>query len=124
MLKGGGKGGGKPGSFFVLYGAVRKAGLLGGKGVPDENQVYVRNLPSDTTDVDLYRLFAPFGAIAPTGAKAMMGPDGSCKGIGFIDFVDATCAEAAISTLNNLTLADGSSIQVSTKAAKKGGGKA
>merc|ERR1711972_705957 len=107
-----------------LYGAAKRAGLLGGSGkVPPECMVYVKNLPSDTTDADLYRLFAPFGAIAPTGAKAMQTEDGSCKGIGFVDYVDPTCAEAAISTLNNFTLPDGSSIQVSIKSASRGGGK-
>jgi len=121
--KDGGKGGGKstaPASFQLLFSAVKKQGLLGDGNVPNECQVYVKNLPSDTTDADLYKLFAPFGAIAPTGAKAMLGPDGSCKGIGFIDYVDQTCAEAAILTLNNFALPDGSSIQVSTKAGRQG----
>mmetsp|Transcript_53876 Transcript_53876/g.136805 ORF Transcript_53876/g.136805 Transcript_53876/m.136805 type:complete len:280 (+) Transcript_53876:65-904(+) len=125
----GGKGGGKssaPASFQILMSAVKKQGLLGGGHIPIECQVYVKNLPSDTTDADLYKLFAPFGAIAPTGAKAMQNPDGTCKGIGFIDYADQLCADAAITALNNFTLPDGSSIQVSTKANKadgKGGGK-
>lgn len=121
-----GKGKGKtpaPASFGALLGAVKKQGLLGDGAVPHECQVYVQNLPADTTDVDLYKLFAPFGAIAPTGAKALMGPDGGCKGIGFVDFVDPTCAEAAIATLNNFTLPEGGSIQLSTKADKSGKGK-
>merc|ERR1712232_1241794 len=111
-------------SFRFLFGAIKKQGLLGGGGpVPNECQVYVRNLPCDTTDADLYRLFAPFGAIAPTGAKALQNEDGSCKGIGFVDFAEASCAETAIATLSNFALPDGSSIQVSVKMGGKGGGK-
>mmetsp|Transcript_64865 Transcript_64865/g.163420 ORF Transcript_64865/g.163420 Transcript_64865/m.163420 type:complete len:373 (+) Transcript_64865:91-1209(+) len=122
--KNGGKGGGE-GTFYALYGQVKKSGLLGGSHVPNECQLYVRNLPKDTTDLDLYRLFAPFGAIAPTGAKAMSNPDGSCKGIGFVDFVNPTCCQAAITALNNFTTTDGNVLMMTTKSGngKKGGGK-
>eukprot|EP00443_Scrippsiella_acuminata_P132435 CAMPEP_0115726808 /NCGR_PEP_ID=MMETSP0272-20121206/82086_1 /TAXON_ID=71861 /ORGANISM="Scrippsiella trochoidea, Strain CCMP3099" /LENGTH=330 /DNA_ID=CAMNT_0003170277 /DNA_START=87 /DNA_END=1076 /DNA_ORIENTATION=- len=124
VVKNGGKGGGE-GTFYALYGQVKKSGLLGGSHVPNECQLYVRNLPKDTTDLDLYRLFAPFGAIAPTGAKAMSNPDGSCKGIGFVDFVNPTCCQAAITALNNFTTTDGNVLMMTTKSGngKKGGGK-
>jgi len=120
VLKGaaGGKGGGKagtPGSFQSLFQSVKGAGILGGGTVPDECQVYIRNLPSDTTDLDLYRLFAPFGAIPPTGVKAMMNPDGSCKGIGFVDLAEPDAAATAVMALDGHALPDGSSISVSTK---------
>mmetsp|Transcript_42879 Transcript_42879/g.135082 ORF Transcript_42879/g.135082 Transcript_42879/m.135082 type:complete len:425 (+) Transcript_42879:71-1345(+) len=125
MMKG--KGGGKagaPGSFFNLYGAIKKAGLLGGGKVPEECQCYIKNLPADTTDVDLYKLFAPFGAIAPTGVKAMMNDDGSCKGFGFVDFVDPTAAALAVAALGSFVMPDGTMIGVSTKLpSKKGKGK-
>lgn len=55
-------------------------------------EVFIKNLPSDTTDCDLYKLFAPFGAISPSGVKAMVNADGSCKGIGFVDFMDPSHA--------------------------------
>jgi len=122
--QGGGKGFGKspaPSSFQVLFKAAHKGGLLGGGHVPNECQVFVKNLPGDTTNADLFKLFAPFGAIGPTGATAMLAEDGSCKGFGFVDFVDAACAQAAVATLHNFTLPDESSIQVSIKIGNKGG---
>merc|ERR1719367_1108667 len=45
----------------------------------DQNALYVANLPADTTDLDLYRIFAPFGAIAPKGVRAMLNEDMSCR---------------------------------------------
>jgi hypothetical protein len=78
----GGKGkGGAAGSFEALFQAVKGAGVLGGGKAPQECQVFLKNLPSDTTDADLYKLCPPFGAIPPNGVKAMLNPDGSCKGI-------------------------------------------
>jgi len=117
------KGGGKDDSFYSLYGAVKKAGLLGGGSVPNEQQIFVKNLPTDTTDLDLYKLFAPFGAIAASGAKAMTNPDGTCKGIGFVDYTDASCAQAAIAALHGFQLASGAALGVSTKVGGKAGGK-
>merc|ERR1712048_747908 len=81
----------------------------------------------DATDLDLYKLFSPFGAIAPTGVKVMMNPDGTSKGFGFADFLMAEDAATAVLALDNFTMSDGSSIQVQQKKpslAKKGGGKA
>ena len=39
-------------------------------------------VPFHCQDVDLYKIFAPFGAIAPKGVKAMQYPDGTCQGWG------------------------------------------
>jgi len=123
--KGGPKGkkGGAPGSFQALMQSVKGAGLLGGGTVADECQCYVRNLPRDTTDLDLYKLFSPFGSIPPTGVKAMKNEDGSCKGFGFVDLTDPTAAATAVMSLDGHTLPDGSCLQVSAKQAGKGGGK-
>merc|ERR1719271_527211 len=127
VLKGaaGGKGGGKagtPGSFQSLFQSVKGAGILGGGTVPDECQCFIRNLPSDTTDLDLYKLFSPFGSIPPTGVKAVLHPDGTCKGFGFADMADPTAAATAIKALHGHTLPDGSTIQVSTKNSTAGKG--
>jgi len=125
--KGGGKGknGGGGGGFGVedLLQAVKGAGILGGGKAPDDCQCFVKNLPTDTTDLSLYMLFAPFGAIPPNGVKAMMNPDGSCKGIGFVDFTDPTAAATAVMTLNDHAQPDGSLLGVATKKPSTGKGK-
>jgi len=117
-IVGKGQKGGAPGSFQALFQSVKGGGILGGGTVPAENQVFVKNLPPDTTDEGLYKLFSPFGAIPPTGVKAMMNADGTCKGIGFVDFSEPSAAETAVAAL------DGSEgIGVSQKKPSKGGGK-
>jgi len=120
----GGKGAGKapaPSSARALHQAIKGAGLLGGGHVPNDCQVYVRNLPLDTTDLDLYRIFAPFGALASSGAKAMMNDDGSCKGFGFVDFIEPLSAQASVDALQNFTMPDGSTIGCSIKVSQKEG---
>jgi len=79
-------------------------------------QLYVSGLPMDTTDIDLYKLFSPFGCpIRPNGVKAMQKPDGSCTGVGFVDVCDPGTAQLAISKLHGLVLADGSQLRVQPK---------
>jgi RNA recognition motif-containing protein len=125
--KGGGKKGGKmPHSMWALSSAIRKSGILGDRGVPDDCCLFVGNLPNDTTDVDLFRLFCPFGAIAASGVKAMLFDDGSCKGFGFVDYSDPAAAAGAVMALNGFALPDGSAINVSIKSqsqSMKGKGK-
>lgn len=129
--KGGAGGGGKakkgdaPGSFQALFQSVKGAGILGGGKVPDDCQCFIKNLPSDTVDDDLYKLFSPFGAIPPAGVKAMANADGTCKGFGFVDFSDAEAASTAVLALDGHTTSDGTTISVSTKKPGKGasGGK-
>lgn len=135
-MKGGSKGckGGKGGkgcgdsaalgTFQSLYGAVKGAGLLGdGQHVPLECQLHVKNLPADTTDMDLMRLFSPFGALAPMKQLAMTNPDGTCKGVGFIDFLDPASAQAASVALDNFVLPDGTALGVTQKKQGRKGGK-
>lgn len=117
--KGYGKGGGNHGSVRSILTAAKSQSLLGPAKAPVECQVYIRGLPSDTGDVDLLHLFSPFGPIASGGAKAMLHPDGACRGIGFVDFLCADSAQAAISALNGLSTADGCALGVSIKAASK-----
>jgi len=113
-----GKNGGAPGSFQALFQSVKGGGVLGGGTVPQESQVFVKNLPPDTTDEGLYKLFSPFGAIPPGGVKAMMNADGTCKGIGFIDFSEPSAAQTAVLALEGFE-----GISVSQKKPSKGGGK-
>merc|ERR1711920_73521 len=76
-------------------------------------QVCMKNLPPDTTDYDLYKLCAPFGAIAPGGVKAMLSGEGECTGTGWIDFVTEEDAAIACQNLNGFM-----GMRVQTKWAK------
>lgn len=124
MMGGGmpGKGGakGSAGSFKDLFRAARDNGVLSKDMVPPECQVYINNLPADTTDKNLYQLFSQFGALAPTGCTAMVNEDGTCKGFGFVDFLDPLTAQTAIAALNGLTTATGHMINVKLKNVRTG----
>lgn len=112
-------------TIFAIKKALQQTGCLPGIGKKDDfNQLYIRGLPADTTDLDLHEIFAPFGAIPCRGVKAMTAPDGSCTGIGFVDFVDVRCAQAALEKLNGTTLPDGTVLRINVKnSTRKGGGK-
>merc|ERR1719330_2288984 len=103
-------------SFNTLFMTARKGGLLGDSGfVSHDCQCYVKNLPADTSDYDLYKMFSPFGAIAPSGTKAMLDDSGACRGFGFVDYMDAISAQAAIESLNGIQ-----GLHVSLKVSNKG----
>merc|ERR1719410_1091708 len=127
---GGMGGGGPPASIKELLGAAKGNGVLFADRVAPECQLYVRNLPHDTTDADMFKLFSSFGAIAPFGVKAMLNDDGTCQGVGFVSFIDPASAQNAIAAMNGLTTNSGGSIQCQQKIQKsgdgaaKGGGKA
>mmetsp|Transcript_7907 Transcript_7907/g.17943 ORF Transcript_7907/g.17943 Transcript_7907/m.17943 type:complete len:117 (-) Transcript_7907:89-439(-) len=111
----------------MLKNSLVNSGVLpGGKNAKersDAQQVYVRGLPPDTTDMDLSDIFGPFGAIPARGVKAMLSPDGQCTGIGFVDFVDQACAAKACQALNGQMLPDGNMLRVNVKNSTKGKGK-
>mmetsp|Transcript_9709 Transcript_9709/g.18710 ORF Transcript_9709/g.18710 Transcript_9709/m.18710 type:complete len:266 (+) Transcript_9709:37-834(+) len=89
-----------------------------GKGQRSEaQQLCISGLPTDTTDKDLYDLFGPFGAIPMKGVKAMLGPDGRCTGVGFVDYLDAACAANAVNVLNGTILPDGTQLHLHQKGA-------
>jgi len=81
----------------------------------DGNQVYISGLPQDTTDGDLFEMFTPFGAIPPKGVKALQKPGGTCKGVGFVDFINEADAIEAANALNGYVLEDGSYLRVAIK---------
>jgi len=83
-----------------------------------KGQLYVAGLPPDTSNVHLYRLFAPFGSIGPKGVHAMLTPDGRCKGIAFVNFLEEEAAQLAIATYNGAVLPDGTTMKVSMKMSK------
>lgn len=119
--KDGGKSWGKDGkgttTIKVLYNGLLAANALpGGSGYSnDENALYIANLPGDTSDLELYKIFAPFGAIAPRGVRAMINPDGVCRGIGFVNYLENASAETAIATLNGTIMPDGRTLIVKNK---------
>lgn len=126
--KGGRESGGKPAptdgscSIHTLLKGLSPATPGGGK-VPDDNQVYITGLPVDTTDLDLYKMFAPFGAIQQRGVKAMRRPeDSSCSGVGFVDFSDHAVAQQAIMALNGTMMPDGAVLRVQAKNSTRKGG--
>lgn len=105
-----------PGSIQALITSVRKANLVGERLTPPDCQLFVKGLPPDTTDADMFRLFCAFGPMASSGAKAMLNPDGSCKGYGFIDYLEVRGATAAMEALGKFTTPDGvTALQVSLK---------
>lgn len=116
--KGKGVGKGKC-SIRTLVDGLGAAGALPGAGQKgaagnDENTLFVAGLPADTTDCDLYKIFAPFGALK--SVKAMSDPmTGMCKGIGFVNCMDNLVAQMAIATLNGTSLPDGTWLTVSIK---------
>lgn len=122
----GGKGGkgskGPPGGIEdVIKSLIRQGTLPGGKWANDENTVFVSGLPSDTTNAHLLRIFSPFGAIAPQGAFAQLNPDGTAKGTGIINFLDAGGSQAAISTLNGAPLPNGTVLKLRSFRAERPG---
>mmetsp|Transcript_58196 Transcript_58196/g.123573 ORF Transcript_58196/g.123573 Transcript_58196/m.123573 type:complete len:253 (-) Transcript_58196:36-794(-) len=123
---GGGKSQGKGGGIAILKKGLKTANVLpGGKWTNDENALFIGGLPYDTTDCDLYEIFSPFGAIPAAGVRAMTHEDGSCRGIGFVNFLDSTAAQTAIATLNGTMMPDGTTLRVCTKGApgQRSGGK-
>jgi len=103
----------------VVRGIFRSGELPGSGKKPDSNTIQVTNLPSNTADLELYKLFATFGAIAVNGVKAMLNEDGSCRGIGFVDYVEQASASLAINTLNGTVLPDGSRLGVAMRPPSK-----
>lgn len=117
------KGKGKSGKSFVPVEDVIKS--LKGKGIlpgwnlaNDDHALYVQGLPPDTQDIHLFRLCAPFGAVAPYGVMAMKNPDGTCRGFGFVNYVHPESVQIAASALNMAPLPDGGFLKSAPKRAK------
>jgi len=96
--------------------------LPGGKWSNDDGALWIGGLPPDTTDLDLYHIFSPFGAVPSSGVRAMLNEDGTCKGFGFVNFVESAAAQQALETLNGTVQPDGKVLQVKVKAQPKGKG--
>ncbi len=62
--------------------------------------IYVGNLPFETTDDDLRKMFEEFGQVDSAKVIRDRNSDRS-RGFGFVEMTDASEAQAAISALNN-----------------------
>mmetsp|Transcript_77071 Transcript_77071/g.121710 ORF Transcript_77071/g.121710 Transcript_77071/m.121710 type:complete len:246 (-) Transcript_77071:115-852(-) len=126
-LKGLGKGWAPKDSYSLVKDLCSGGRLPGGRRWQnDENTLFIGGLPEDMSDLDMYIIFAPFGAIAPRGASARIDKaTGRCTGIGFVNYLDADSAQNAMRTLNGHTMSDGSVLSVKRKgpAKSKGDGK-
>merc|ERR1712224_842768 len=98
----------------LVDGLMNSGAMPGGvKYSNDENTLFVGGLPSDTTDLDLFWIFSPFGPIAPKGVYASLTEDKSrCKGIGFVNFMDPNATYQAIKNVNgNIPQGHGSRVR-------------
>eukprot|EP00930_Biecheleria_cincta_P017811 TRINITY_DN14057_c0_g1_i1.p1 TRINITY_DN14057_c0_g1~~TRINITY_DN14057_c0_g1_i1.p1 ORF type:complete len:257 (+),score=49.22 TRINITY_DN14057_c0_g1_i1:95-865(+) len=105
MAGGKGKGKCKDGSCIrSCTQSLAEQTLPGGAKCPnDGNTVFVAGLPRDTTNLEMYHMFSPFGAIAYKGCTASLDKmTGDCIGIGFVNYLDHDAALAAITALNGL----------------------
>jgi len=97
--------------------------LPGGKWTNDAGALWIGGLPHDTTDLDMYHIFAPFGSIPSGGVRAMLNEDSSCKGFGFVNYLDPAVAQTVITTLNGTQMPDGCILEVKQKGPSRKGGK-
>ena len=65
--------------------------------------VYVKNLPEDTTQAKLEEMFAEFGEV--TSTHLATNQDGSSRGFGFVNFKTHEDAEKAVEALNDKEVA-------------------
>jgi len=119
----GGKGfGGAMGGKGVPFGGVDilsvKRGIMnanmlpGGRWKNDDKTVMIKNLPSNTSDKDLYDLFCPFGAIYAEGVRALLADDGSCKGTAYVNYLLKESSMAAVQALNGYQMPNGKALSV------------
>jgi RNA recognition motif-containing protein len=81
-------------------------------------RLYVDNLPNKINDARLHELTLPFGKPQSANVARYLA-DGSSKGFGFIDYVDADEGRAAIAGLHGKNV-DGQVLAVFETTAKTG----
>ena len=80
--------------------------------------LYVSNLQEESTELSIYKLFSPFGAV--TSINAMADPvSGKSKGFGFINMPQYDSAFEAVRLLHGTATGPGKTLNVSFKAGKK-----
>uniref|UniRef100_A0A7S2JCI8 RRM domain-containing protein n=1 Tax=Alexandrium andersonii TaxID=327968 RepID=A0A7S2JCI8_9DINO len=107
--------GGETGIKILKKGLQAAGSLPGGKWSNEVGALWIGGLPADTTDLDMYHIFAPFGCIPSNGVRAMLNEDGSCKGFGFVNYIDPQVCEIVIQALNGAQQPDGTLLQVKPK---------
>lgn len=109
----------RPPSISMVVSGIEASGVLPGKArVSNESTLYVAGLTPDTRDLHLYQLFSPFGAISAKGVRAVANPDGTCRGFGFVDFLDPQSVQSAIAAYDGAILPDGTVMRVAVKTPK------
>ena len=78
----------------------------------DDRELCVSGLLPDCNELDLYKVFAPFGALQINGISVMKLPNGDCNGSAFVRFLDPTEAHRAIATLHKHELPDRTELNV------------
>lgn len=114
----GGKGKAGPTDASEIKGLVdglMKEGLPGSNLPKDTNALYVTNLPWDTTELDLYTVFAAFGAIPPRGCRVMPASEPGARLYAFVNFMELQNAEFAATCLNGVLQPDGAKMFVKAK---------
>ena len=83
-------------------------------------KLYVGNLPFSATEEDVRALFEPHGALSSVAVIADR-ETGRPRGFGFVEFQDASSAEAAMRALDGMDMA-GRSLRVNEAHDRRGGG--
>lgn len=89
----------QPGLVGEALSAAAKKSKGAKKGKDQEVQLCVRNLTRECTSETLKELFQSFGALTHVDVKK--GPDGLCRGFGFVSFSSKEAATQAIAGVNN-----------------------
>eukprot|EP01083_Nonionella_stella_P041732 113045_1 len=70
----------------------------------DQMNLYVKNLPTQYTQGDLFDLFSPYGKIA--SHKIMVDDAGVCSGVGFVRYMTREEGQAAVDSLHGTRPSD------------------
>ena len=89
------------------------------QGPPGAN-LFVRNLPKEFGDPELYNTFAPFGSVL--SCRVFIDKNtGLSKCFGFVSYDSPHSAQSAIAGMNGAMI-DGRPLHVSVKQSREGGG--
>eukprot|EP00878_Enallax_costatus_P002507 GHUV01002687.1.p1 GENE.GHUV01002687.1~~GHUV01002687.1.p1 ORF type:complete len:330 (+),score=66.62 GHUV01002687.1:218-1207(+) len=84
--------------------------------------VYIKYLPEPTDKLWLYEKFAPYGAVL--SVKVLTNENGTCRGVGFINYGDPDAAARAVAAMNGMPVGGDKRLFVSLQTHRGGGGAA